>query len=226
MNSIARPRSRRSSSRIAITSACVVTSSAVVGSSASSSRGSVSSAAAIMTRCSRPPDSSCGYCAQPPLAVLDADLAEHLGRAPAGVGAAHAAVGAQRLGHEVADRAHRVGVRARRPGRPSRPRPGMRAARRRAARSTSRPSNVMLPVDHGARRQDPRDRARGHRLARARLADQADRLAGRDRERHAAQHRPLLALHRQRHVEVLDLEQRASPLAGLRPIVRAARRAG
>ena len=45
-----------------MTSAWVVTSSAVVGSSASSSRGSVSSAAAIMTRCSIPPDSSCGYC--------------------------------------------------------------------------------------------------------------------------------------------------------------------
>ena len=58
----ASPRSRRSSSRIAITSAWVVTSSAVVGSSASSRRGSVSSASAIMTRCSMPPDSSCGYC--------------------------------------------------------------------------------------------------------------------------------------------------------------------
>ena len=44
-----------------MTSAWVVTSSAVVGSSASSSRGSVSSAAAIITRCSIPPDSSCGY---------------------------------------------------------------------------------------------------------------------------------------------------------------------
>ncbi len=44
-----------------MTSAWVVTSSAVVGSSASSSRGLVSSAAAIMTRCSIPPDIWCGY---------------------------------------------------------------------------------------------------------------------------------------------------------------------
>ena len=57
MNSMARPRCARSSARIAITSDCVVTSSAVVGSSASSSRGLGASAAAIMIRCSRPPDS-------------------------------------------------------------------------------------------------------------------------------------------------------------------------
>ena len=62
MNSIPSPNSRRRSSRIAMTSACVVTSRAVVGSSASSRRGRVSSAAAIMTRCSMPPDIWCGYC--------------------------------------------------------------------------------------------------------------------------------------------------------------------
>ena len=42
-------------------SACVVTSSAVVGSSQSSRRGELVSAPAIMTRCSMPPESSCGY---------------------------------------------------------------------------------------------------------------------------------------------------------------------
>ena len=45
-----------------MTSAWVVTSSAVVGSSARSRRGPVSRAAAIMTRCSIPPDIWCGYC--------------------------------------------------------------------------------------------------------------------------------------------------------------------
>ena len=40
---------------------CVVTSSAVVGSSQMSSRGSETIAAAIITRWSIPPDSSCGY---------------------------------------------------------------------------------------------------------------------------------------------------------------------
>jgi hypothetical protein len=38
----------------------MVTSSAVVGSSQSSTAGSVDSAIAIMIRCRRPPDSSCG----------------------------------------------------------------------------------------------------------------------------------------------------------------------
>ena len=79
MNSSASPRSRRSSSRIAITSAWVVTSSAVVGSSASSSRGSDSSAVAIMTRWSMPPDSSCGYCRSRVSRVVDPDLLEPLG---------------------------------------------------------------------------------------------------------------------------------------------------
>ena len=44
------------------TCACTVTSRAVVGSSAISSAGSQASAMAIMTRCRRPPLSSCGYC--------------------------------------------------------------------------------------------------------------------------------------------------------------------
>ena len=95
-----------------MTSAWVVTSSAVVGSSASSSRGSVSSAAAIITRCSIPPDSSCGYwrsrrspSSMPTWASIS--TARRLASA-----AADAEVGAQRLGHEVADPADRVDVRA------------------------------------------------------------------------------------------------------------------
>ena len=103
MNSSARPRSRRSSSRIAITSACVVTSSAVVGSSASSSRGSASSAAAIITRCSRPPDSSCGYCRSRRSPSAMPTSASSLTARRRGLGAADAVHRAQRLGHEVAD---------------------------------------------------------------------------------------------------------------------------
>ena len=51
------PAARRARAMI---SACVVTSSAVVGSSQTSSRGELVSAPAIMTRCSIPPESSCG----------------------------------------------------------------------------------------------------------------------------------------------------------------------
>ena len=47
--------------RRSITLACVVTSSAVVGSSAMSSSGSEASAIAIITRCRMPPENSCGY---------------------------------------------------------------------------------------------------------------------------------------------------------------------
>ncbi len=62
ISSMPRPRARwRPPSRARI-SACVETSSAVVGSSHSSSRGSPASAPAIMTRCSMPPESWCGYC--------------------------------------------------------------------------------------------------------------------------------------------------------------------
>ena len=50
-----------------MTSAWVVTSSAVVGSSARSRRGSVSKAAAIMTRCSIPPDISMRVLLEPPV---------------------------------------------------------------------------------------------------------------------------------------------------------------
>ena len=113
MNSNARPRSRRSSSRIAITSACVVTSSAVVGSSASSSVGSVSSAVAIITRCSRPPDSSCGYCRRRRSPSGTPTSASSLTDRALGLVVGDAVVGPQRLGHEVADPAHRVDVRAR-----------------------------------------------------------------------------------------------------------------
>ena len=161
MNSIARPRSRRSSSRIAITSACVVTSSAVVGSSARSSRGSVSSAAPIMTRWSMPPDSSCGYCAQPALAVLDADLVQHLRGALASLGAAHAADGAQRLGHEVADACAPGWCARGGPGRRPRPRPGTAAARRRAAsaRRARRRSRCPRPGRRAAGGAPPRARS-------------------------------------------------------------------
>ena len=55
------PRLARCSASTARISACVVTSSAVVGSSQMSRRGELVSAPAIMTRCSIPPESSCGY---------------------------------------------------------------------------------------------------------------------------------------------------------------------
>ena len=61
MNSMPMPRVARCSPSTAMISAWVVTSSAVVGSSQMSRRGELVSAPAIMTRCSMPPESSCGY---------------------------------------------------------------------------------------------------------------------------------------------------------------------
>ena len=112
-NTMARPRRRRCSSRIAITSDWVVTSSEVVGSSASSSRGSMASAAAIITRCSRPPESSCGYWRRRRSASSMPTSRSSAITRSLGVGRRARRVRDQRLGQEVADAAHRVHVRAR-----------------------------------------------------------------------------------------------------------------
>ena len=213
MNSMASPDSRRSSSRIAMTSAWVVTSSAVVGSSASSRRGSVSSAAAIMTRCSIPPDISCGYCRSrraPSSMPTWASMSTARRRASR---RGHAEVGPQRLGHEVADPPDRVDVRARvledhrhlaavagaGPPRPARRRPGRRTG------SSPRP---RAPA-----RQQTVDRPGRHRLARAGLADQADapRPAASSARRRAA--RRAGAVHLQRTVR-----PRPPAAAGQRPV--------
>ncbi len=65
-----------------------------------------------------------------------------------------------------------------------------------------------LPGDLGAARQQPVDRPRGHRLARAGLADQPDRLAWADAERDVAQDGPLHPFHPEPDGQALDLEQR------------------
>src|SRR3569623_1334708 len=64
-------------------------------------------------------------------------------------------------------------------------------------------------ADHGSAGQEPQDRRRRHRLARSGLADERQRLALLDVERHAAHgvHHTILEPEVDR--EVLDLEQRA-----------------
>ena len=174
MNSSDTSNSLRSESMIAITSAWIVTSSAVVGSSARIRRGLVSSAVAIITRCSMPPESSCGILPQPPLAVVDPDLAQHVDRLCLGLGTRDRL--AQRLGHEVADPAHRIGVRA-----------GILEHHRGlvsvvAELAAAQAVHVAAVEGDGAVHlrpcgQQPRDRPHRHRLARARLAHQPQRLA-------------------------------------------------
>ena len=61
MKSMPMPRLARCSVSTPMISAWVVTSRAVVGSSHTSSLGDVVKAPAIITRCSIPPENSCGY---------------------------------------------------------------------------------------------------------------------------------------------------------------------
>ena len=70
------------------------------------------------------------------------------------------------------------------------------------------PGEPDLPLHPGAGRQQPADRARRHRLARARLAHQADRLARVHRQGHAAQHGPPRARDVKPHRQAVELKQR------------------
>ena len=215
MNSSARPRSRRSSSRIAITSAWVVTSSAVVGSSASSSRGSVEQRGGDHDALQQP--------AGQLVRVLLAAAARRprcrprRARRPRAGAASRARHAAQVRSASVMKspiRAHRVDVRARvledhrhlaRGTARSAP-PRQRAARR-------APSKRIAPVDLGARRQQPRrSRARSSTCPSptrrpGRRASPAP-IAARRRAAPCAA-RPPRAAGR----EALDLEQRAHATA-------------
>ena len=175
MNSIARPQSRRSSSRIAITSAWVVTSRAVVGSSASNRRGSDEQGR-------RDHDAL-----EHPAGELVRVLARGAGRrprcrprrAPRPRGGAprrwHVVEGAQGLGHEVADPPHRIDVR-----------PRVLEDHRHLAHPPGRARDDRRPV--GAHRRDARRGAGGARRgpgARARDRIRRGRRGARERGRSA-----------------------------------------
>ena len=226
MNSSARPRSRRSSSRIAITSACVVTSSAVVGSSARSSRGSVSSAARDHHALQHAAGQLVRVLPQPPLAVLDADVVQHLDRAPARPRRC-ATPRTVRSASVMKSPIVRTGLMC------ARGSWKIIATSPRYCRSAPpRSAEHVAPVERDAARRRPRPAAAAAPIARAVIdlpepdsPTSPTRLAGGDLERHVVQHRALLALDGQRHREALDLEQRRSPLRSRRGR-RAARRAG
>ena len=99
--------------RIPRISAWVVTSRAVVGSSHSRSFGSTVRAPAIITRCSMPPESSCGYCRRCRSASSSPTARSSSTARVARPVALPAVVEAQRLGEEVADPADRVDARPR-----------------------------------------------------------------------------------------------------------------
>ena len=187
MNSMPMPRLARCSASTARISACVVTSSAVVGSSQMSRRGELVSAPAIMTRCSMPPDSSCGYwrrCSSGRGIRTAASSDEATALASAAERFSHSRIVSVRWSPTV-----RIGLM---PARGSWKIIDALVRRRsssslRLASSTDRPSRCTEPPVAGAGRKQPEHRASGERLARARLAHEPDRLALGDREADAVE---------------------------------------
>ena len=175
----------RSRSRIC---AWTVTSSAVVGSSAISSFGPQASAMAIITRWRMPPDSSCGYCAEPALGRADADLPQHLERpraAPHGATGRDAAAAPRRSGRRPCS----VGLRrSSAPGRSCAmrsPRMPRICALARAQQIDAVESDAAGGRCAPAARQEAHDRQRGHALAAAGFADEARRVSPARRRRRA-----------------------------------------
>jgi hypothetical protein len=146
----------------------------------------------------------------PPLRARDADAAQQLDRPRARLASRHAAVAAQSLRHLVADRPDRIEA----GHRILKDHGDVLAAnlphRRLAERHQVAAGKAQLlgPDGRRRRRQQPQHGAAEHRLAAARLADDAERLAGPHRERDVVVgHHPPAALAELDH-QVLDLEQR------------------
>ena len=180
MNRTPISRSACSLLRICRISAWVVTSSAVVGSSQSSSFGSTVSAPAIMTRCSMPPESSCGYCRKCRSASSSPTARSSSTRLGASAVCGPAVVEPQRLGEEVTHPPDRVdaGARVLEDHRDL----GATQLEESVARWRPRPRSprrARCPRPRSASGQSPSTDPGGHRLARSRLAHQPDHLAGR-----------------------------------------------
>ena len=154
----------------------IVTSSAVVGSSAMSSLGSQASAIAIITRWRMPPESWCGYSSTRSRGRGQADQVEHLDRPLARSSLLDLAVrgtaSATCLPTVTSGSATTSG-----PGRSSRSRRRASCALLRPQLGSSRPPSWIEPPRCGPVGQQPHDRQRGHGLAAAGLADDAERLA-------------------------------------------------
>ena len=171
-------RSRRCSPSRSRICACTVTSSAVVGSSARIIVGPQARAMAIITRWRMPPDISCGYCLSRRAASGMRTSLSSFSAVSIATGRVHAEVDLQRLGDLLADLHQRV-QRGHRVLEDHRHLPAPDAAHLLAALVADL---LALEDDralaHGVGRgQQAHDRARQDRLARAALADDAERLA-------------------------------------------------
>ncbi len=167
--------------------ACTVTSSAVVGSSASSTFGSLASAIAIMARCRMPPENSCGYCRARAFGFGIPTSASRSMALLVGRRLAHLLVHAHHLGDLVAHPEHRV-QRRQRVLEDHRDVVAAQLALLRLRHVEQRPAlQQHLPAGERRRRarHEAEDRHRRDGLARARLADDGQRLALVDVPAHA-----------------------------------------
>ena len=186
--------------------ACTETSSAEVGSSQTTMRGSPANARAIATRCLRPPESCAGLAPRSDSSKRTDSASSRDALVPR-----PSPCSAEELVERAADDAPHGEAAVERRSRGSGRRSGARApapssrfgdacrraARRRARASSPRPARVRPS-------RTPRER----RLAAARLADEAERLAGAHDEGDVDERVDVLALLVERLRHVLDLEER------------------
>ena len=156
--------------------ACTVTSRAVVGSSAISTSGSLAIAIAIIARWRMPPENSCGYWRARVVGLRDADQVEQLDGPAAGLPVVDVLVRLDHLGDLVADLVHRV-QRGQRVLEDHRELLAPDAALDSSCRapSSSWPRNFAEPVIVARLRQQAHRGEHRDRLARARLAHDAER---------------------------------------------------
>ena len=205
MNSTAMRRADCISRISASICACVVTSSAVVGSSAIRMSGSSVSAIAIIARWRWPPETWCGYASNMRAARADAPQRACRGRAGA-VPRAVSPVDLDRLLDLAAEREHRVQRRHRflEDHRDA-------AAAQLAQSRRRRREQVLAAVEyppagrfHVAGWEQAQDRARHHRLARSRLAHDAQDLVVPQFERHVVDSARTLGPRRKVDAKAID----------------------
>ena len=219
------PRSVTRSSRIASTCSCTVTSSAEVGSSAIRRSGPPASIIAIMTRWPMPPETSCGIgavdalgirgSARPPAsrARAGAPRARTRPSARASVSATWSPTGITGFSENFGS-CSTIAIR----------RPRISPHRGLAGGQEVDAVEREPPRGHAPRRRhQAQDGAPGHRLAGARLADDAELLAARPRSSRRARPRPRPTRPGKRTRRSSTRQDRASSPGLIRPSGRARR---
>ena len=142
---------------------------------------------AIITRWRMPPESWCGYSPSRRAESADAYEVEHLARALEGSTPRHIEMAHDVLGDLRADRQHGVeaGHRLLEDHRDAMAAQALHLGLAQGRELTALEADRARGDAAGPRRDQPQDRQRRHRLAAAQFAHDAQRLAGRQIERHA-----------------------------------------